>query len=123
MQTIPKDILDKFDAVLKQQKVAIASRNDYRKWLRYFLDFCAKYQPPNSRSEQARLFIEKLRSKNQSAKQLEQAADAVSLFFTTAQPRKKPGSENAENTGLKPGLRSVDYPSPMLGTGLKGEKV
>ncbi len=84
MQPIPKDILDQFDAVLKQQKVAIASRNDYRKWLRYFLDFRAKYQPPNSRSEEVRLFIEKLRSKNQSAKQLEQAADAVSLFFTTS---------------------------------------
>ena len=70
-----------------------------------------------------RLFIEKLRSKNQSAKQLEQAADAVSLFFTTSQPRRKPESENAESTGLKPDPCPVAYHSSMLVTGLKGEKV
>jgi hypothetical protein len=35
-----------------------------------------------------RLFIEKLRSKNQTAKQLKEAADAISFYFAS-QPRKR----------------------------------
>jgi hypothetical protein len=34
-------------------------RPEYRKWLMYCLDFRVKYPPPDSRSEQVRLFIEK----------------------------------------------------------------
>lgn len=114
MQPIPKDILIQFDAVLKQRNVPISSRADYRKWLRYFLDYCTKYPPPDSRAEQVRLFVEKLRSKNQTAKQLEQAADAVSLFFAS-QPRKRTEARHGENAGLKP--------IPLSVSPLKGEKV
>lgn len=81
MQPIPKNILAQFDAILKQRNVPVDAHNDYRKWLRYFLDFRAKHSPPDSRSDQVRLFAEKLQSKNQTMKQQEQAADAVSLFF------------------------------------------
>jgi len=81
MEPISKDILAKYDDILKQRNVPLAAHNDYRKWLRYFIDFCAKYQPPDSKSEQVKLFIEKLRSKKQPMEQQEQAARAVSLFF------------------------------------------
>ncbi len=57
MQPIPKDVLIQFDDILKQRNVPLAAHNDYRKWLRYFFDFCARYQPPDSKSEQVRLFI------------------------------------------------------------------
>jgi hypothetical protein len=52
------------------------------RWLMYYIDFRVKYSPPDSRSEQVRLFIEKLRSRKQSQKQLNQAAHALSLFFS-----------------------------------------
>ncbi len=81
MEPIPKDILSKYDDILKQRNVPLAIHNDYRKWLRYFLDYCAKYHPPDSKSEQVKLFIEKLRSKKQPIAQQEQAARAVSFFF------------------------------------------
>lgn len=64
MQPVPKDILDRFDVLLKQRNVPAASRSDYRKWLRYFLDVQSKYPLPDSRADQVRLFAEKLRSKN-----------------------------------------------------------
>jgi metal-responsive CopG/Arc/MetJ family transcriptional regulator len=83
MLPIPDDILKPFDAIMDKKGVSLTSRSDYRKWLMYYLDFRDKYSPPDSRSEQVRLFIEKLRSKNQPQKQLEQAAHAVSLFFTS----------------------------------------
>jgi len=88
MLPIPDDILKPFDAIMAKKAVPFTSRTDYRKWLMYYLDFRAKYPPPDSRSEQVRLFIEKLRSKNQSQEKLQQAADALSLFFSM-QPRKE----------------------------------
>lgn len=81
MQPIPEDILRQFNAVLEQKKIPSSAQNDYRKWLLYYLDFRAKYPPPDSRSEQVRLFVEKARSKGTSGKSLQQAANALSLFF------------------------------------------
>jgi len=39
MRSIPDDILMHFNAVLDQKAVSAALRDDYRKWLRYYLDF------------------------------------------------------------------------------------
>jgi hypothetical protein len=68
MQPIPDDILKQFNAVLEQKAVPSALRDDYRKWLRYYLDSRVKYPPPESKSEQVRLFIEKMRSKGKTGK-------------------------------------------------------
>jgi hypothetical protein len=65
MLSISLDILKQFDAVLEKKAVLFSIRADYKKWLRYYLDFRAKYSLPNSRSEQVRLFVEKLSEKNQ----------------------------------------------------------
>jgi hypothetical protein len=81
MITIPEDVLVSFDGLMEKRAVPIQQRPDYRKWLRYFLDFRSKYALPESRSDQVRLFIEKLRSKGQ-MQQLGQAAQAVSVYFT-----------------------------------------
>lgn len=81
MLSIPDEILKPFDAVMEQKPIPPALRPHYRKWLRYYLDFRVKYPPPDSKSDQVRLFIEKLRAKNQSQKQLDQAAHALSIFF------------------------------------------
>jgi len=81
MQTIPDDILKQYLAVLKKRVVPVFRHADYRKWLRYFLDFRSKYPLPESRSEQVRLFIRKLQEKKQSPEQQKQAAHALSLFF------------------------------------------
>lgn len=83
MLPIPDDILKPFDDIMDKKKISAAQRTDYRKWLMYYLDFRVKYPPPDSRSEQVRLFIEKLRSKGQAQKKLEHAADALSLFFAS----------------------------------------
>ncbi len=79
MLPIPDAILKRFDAILEKRDVAPALRADFKKWLRYFLDFCAKYPPPAARSDQVRLFIDKLREKRQTLDQQKQAAYAVSL--------------------------------------------
>jgi len=81
MQPIPSDIFIQFEAVLKKKAVPVARHADYRKWLRYYLDFRSKYSLPDSKSEHVRLFIEKLRKKNQTPAQQKQAAHALSLYF------------------------------------------
>jgi integron integrase len=120
-------MLTAFNAVMESKAVPAALRSDYRKWLRYFLDFRAKYRPPDSRSEQVRLFIEKLRSKNQSQDDQEQAAHALSLFFETQHQGKPAVSSMAPvSSGIESGLRTGPVTSPLSappdGPGLR-EKV
>ncbi len=89
MKPIPQNILAGFNDLLQQRNVPPMFVADYRKWLLYFLDFRAKHPLPDSPSDQVRLFADKLRSKKQAARQVEQAADAISLFFAS-----RPGSKS-----------------------------
>mgnify|MGYP001573244845 CR=1 FL=1 len=68
MQTISTDILEQFSAVLKKRAVPVSCHSDYRKWLRYYLDFRSKYPLPDSRSEHVRMFIQKLQKKESDAR-------------------------------------------------------
>ena len=81
MNKIPDNILTQFEAVLNKRAIPASRRPDYKKWLRYYLDFRGKYPLPDSKSEHVRLFIEKLRAKNQTPEQQKQAAHALSLYF------------------------------------------
>lgn len=103
MKPIPQNMLAGFNDMLKQRNVPPMLFADYRKWLRYFLDFSAKYPFPDSPSDQVRLFADKLRSKNQTARQIEQAAEAVSLFFAS-----RPGSK------INPSLVTAGAPATTL---------
>jgi hypothetical protein len=82
MEPVSHDILTQFNSILSQKKIPDGLQEDYRKWLRYFLDYRIKYSPPDQRSEQVRLFIEKLRSKGASGRSLHDAAHALSLYFS-----------------------------------------
>jgi hypothetical protein len=53
----------------------------YRKWLRYYLDFCRKYHFAAQREESLPAFIEKLHEKKQSETQRQQAAAAIKSFY------------------------------------------
>lgn len=71
MLPIPDGILKPFDEIMEKNGISTASRVDCRKWLMYYLDFRVKYPPPDSRSEQVLLFMEKLRVKGPIAKEAE----------------------------------------------------
>ena len=68
-------------AYLGKRGVPVSRFAEYKKWLRYYLDFCDKYPVPDAKSERVRLFADKLRGKKQSQAQLERAAHAVALYF------------------------------------------
>jgi hypothetical protein len=42
MVTIPPETLTRFVAILEKRAVPAAQHNYSKKWLRYYLDFCAK---------------------------------------------------------------------------------
>ena len=99
MLPVPVPILTRFDAILEKRAVAPIQRADYKKWLRYFLDFCTKYPVPEARPDQVRLFIDKLREKRQTLFQQNQAAHAVSLFFEMQRKRETPVADfNTDTT-------------------------
>lgn len=66
MQTIPADIIELYERKLSQERIPVSSRGFYKKWLRYFLDFCHKYGYDPSDPESLPPFGEKRRSKGQS---------------------------------------------------------
>ena len=109
MQTIPTDILKHFSAVLEKRAVPATSYADYRKWLRYYIDFRSRYTLPDARSEQVRMFVQKLQEKGKTSEQQNQAAQALSLFFESQTESTSPHC-NAK-------------PIPTLTRPLKGKKI
>jgi hypothetical protein len=54
MLPIPQNCPTQFNQALRLSAVHVPFHVHYRKWLRYFLDFCGKYPPPDAKSEQIR---------------------------------------------------------------------
>ncbi len=80
MLQISEETGRRFEAAMAAAEVAVQERWYYRKWLRYYLDFCAKYGRPAAEETSLGPFLEKLASKSQSAAQRRQAAQAVRLY-------------------------------------------
>ncbi len=81
MLLIPNALFTEYVAHLNRMKIPEARFTEYKKWLRYYLDFCDKYPVPDAKSGRVRLFCEKLKEKKQTVAQRERAAHAVSLYF------------------------------------------
>ena len=80
MIQISKDLLDKYKIVLKRNNVPEIQQKYYLKWLRYFLDFCQKYNFPQSEQRSLPAFLVKLKDKNQAEHLRKQARHAVFLY-------------------------------------------
>jgi len=78
---IPQDILQKFEILLEKDGIPVSKHNFFKKWLRYYLDFCNKYEHDPEQTASLPLFINKLRSKKQSRQQQKQAYDSVLIYY------------------------------------------
>jgi integron integrase len=81
MLAVPSTTINQYHAVLRSRKITTLRFADYTKWLRYLLDFCAKYPELDAKADRMRMFLDKLREKKQNEAQRRQAAHAVSLYF------------------------------------------
>lgn len=81
MLQVPVDILHTFVAHLHQDRVPRAHHWDQVRWLRYYLDFCARYARSPGDPSSLPPFLEKLTSKGQPPQAVTSANGAVQLFW------------------------------------------
>ena len=81
MLKIPEGINSSFGSFLSKKDIPLASHNYYKKWLRFYLDYCNKYRfyflSPSSLPN----FLNKLKEKKQTGLQQKQAHEAIHLFY------------------------------------------
>ena len=80
MKQIPATIIVSYDALLVRKQIPRTALQNYRKWLRYYLDFCDKYKFSPSETTSPQHFLKKLKEKKQSEIQQNQARHAILLF-------------------------------------------
>ncbi len=83
MKPIPAVLVEAFSKALAAASVQRYQASDYLKWLRFYLDFCAKYRHPPRDPDSLQPFLQKLASKNQSQASQEQAAHSIALYYET----------------------------------------
>ena len=89
MKAIPPKLGQDFDHSCKNAGVFGVDRQDYIKWLRFYLDFCEKYEHPPRDKNSLQPFLQKLASKNQSRERQEQAAASIGLLYNLVDRWKK----------------------------------
>src|ERR1019366_1426197 len=84
MQPVPLEVWANFERRLDAMRVPPPQRPDYRKWVRFYFDFCHKYGHSTGAPASRGPFLATLASKNQSVAQRNQASAAVGLLLQLA---------------------------------------
>ena len=81
MIPVPTALMARFDECLNAKNISDKYHIHYKKWLRFYLDYCAKYQVEPTRRESLESFLQKLRDKKQTVMQQQKASQAVALYY------------------------------------------
>lgn len=101
MIDVPRELRESFQARLAGEPVPERLYPFYRKWLRYYWDFCRKYRHDPSSRKSLPPFLEKLAEKKQSRQLRNQAAHAISIFYDGCSGYVQSGSEQlSQNEGI-----------------------
>jgi integron integrase len=76
------EIQVKFNEYLKRKNIPESYHYFYNKWLRYYLDFCFKYNYDSKNNDSIKPFLNKLKQKKQTDKQCIQAGKAINLYLS-----------------------------------------
>jgi hypothetical protein len=79
MLPIPEPLQTQFEAGLRNKAIPKHTHGLYKKWLRYYLDFCHKYELPHGHGDSLVPFLNKLQEKKQTKAQ-QQASQAIALY-------------------------------------------
>ncbi len=112
MLKLPTALNQQFDNLLLNKSFCDKDKSFYKKWLRFYWDFCHKYQHDAFHSGSLPLFLHKLRDKNQSEQQQNQAKHAVSLFFEMHTDSEQPLTRN-KNVSI-PSQQSANHTKVAL---------
>jgi hypothetical protein len=103
MQQVPADTSAAFQRRLDQAQVPADQRQDYQKWVCFYLDSCTKYGHSPALPTSLGPFLTKLAAKNQSVGQRNQAAAAVRLLLQAGpEPSPTPAPRPATPAGRPP---------------------
>ncbi len=80
MIQIPADFHKAYTSFIEQKGVNAGLHRYYIKWLRYYLDFCHKYNLKQAAQESLADFTGKLKEKKQPENLIKQAHHAIALF-------------------------------------------
>nr|WP_170180156.1 site-specific integrase [Desulfoglaeba alkanexedens] len=108
MLAIPSALQLKFEGHLRNMAIPDNLHGMYQKWLRYYLDFCHKYHFQPNHLQSLHPFIAKLRDKQQSQAQQEQAVKAINLYYALFQERKIPCQQPLQRTAVSPETAPLD---------------
>lgn len=125
MENVPSEILSQFDAQLMQEPIGVGYHVFYRKWLRFYFDFCHKYRfDPDARSSLAP-FLQKLADKKQSSQLCKQAEHALLIFYALPKADSGPIIQPEHVTTSSPPQRGASPPAearePLIPMGRAGE--
>ncbi len=81
MLSIPSALQARFEQCLRNKAIPKQTHGLYKKWLRYYLDFCQKYDFPDAQRESLPAFLRKLKEEKQTKGQRQQAAHAIALYY------------------------------------------
>jgi hypothetical protein len=99
MLPIPPQLETEFEDRLRRNSVPSMAHGSYKKWLRYYLDFCEKYHFSAQHRESLFEFPGKLEEKSQSKAQQEQPASAIGFLYEIYE-EKPPSQEPPMAMGL-----------------------
>ena len=112
MLKIPPHVETAFITILEENGVKLKSRPRYLKWLRYYLDYCEKYQFDSQSNASLAPFVQRLSQKKQTEQQQQQACQDIQFFHQMARlPRKrKPAPGETKTTFANPlqGVRGAE---------------
>jgi len=104
---IPPPLEAEFERWLRKKAIHSGTHSVYKKWVRFYLDYCHKYGFPASHKDSLPPFLRKLREKRQTKIQQDQAADAIGLLYLAFE-------EKASSAKYPPGLMaSQPFSEPL----------
>lgn len=99
MRKIPDVLAKEMRREMDARMLSRPEQVEYFKWLRYYLDFCLKFQHSTRDPDTELLFLQKLSSKGQSDARQKQAAACIAIFREVAKrfPARGKEQDHAED--------------------------
>ena len=104
MRSVRTDLAKNYSNLLGNKGIPPKNHYHFQKWLRYYLDFCHKYQFIPADKDSLPYFVRKLHEKNQTMYQQKQASHAIGLYYEliTAAPAKTQEPTNSTKAQKQP---------------------
>ena len=110
MRTIPPALLTQFEVILRERAFPNNAHGPYKKWLRYYLDFCQKYRFAESKPESLDEFLHKLEEKRQTMAQRQEASRAITLYYELIDATRSDDELGSSQEVISPVKVRVDSP-------------